>query len=249
MGLLLAPMTLVATRVMKAPYGRFGPRSGGWAVNSRLGWFLMELPATLCFWPFYLSGPFAGQLVPSILATVWAIHYINRGFIFPVLIRVPRQGGANFGALVLVTGMLVTALHGYLHGKFFSTFGTHLTTAWLGDPRFIMGLVAYGLGFMLNVHSDAILRNLRTPGEIARGQKVYRIPRGGGFELVTNPSYLGELSMWLGFTLAAWSLPGLFILSLSIANLLPRAIDNHRWYRRQFPDYPAHRRILIPYVF
>jgi len=32
------------------------------------------------------------------------------------------------------------------------------------------------------------------------------------------------------------------------ANLVPRAIANHRWYRRQFDDYPAERRAVVPFV-
>jgi len=29
---------------------------------------------------------------------------------------------------------------------------------------------------------------------------------------------------------------------------VPRAIHHHRWYRRQFPDYPPSRRAILPFV-
>jgi len=45
-----------------------------------------------------------------------------------------------------------------------------------------------------------------------------------------------------------WSLAGVFILGISAANLVPRAFATHRWYRDKFPDYPRHRRALIPFV-
>ena len=32
----------------------------------------------------------------------------------------------------------------------------------------------------------------------------------------------------------------------TIANLAPRALTHHKWYRAQFPDYPPERRALIP---
>ena len=40
--------------------------------------------------------------------------------------------------------------------------------------RFVLGCACFLLGLALNVHSDAILRNLRRPGETG-----YKIPRGG----------------------------------------------------------------------
>jgi 3-oxo-5-alpha-steroid 4-dehydrogenase 1 len=113
----------------------------------------------------------------------------------------------------------------------------------------LLGAAAYGSGLALNIHSDAILRNLRTRAEVERGETSYRIPHGGGFRFVTNPQYFGELLAWLGFAAMTWSLAGVFILTLSAANLVPRAIATHRWYRERFPDYPKERRVLVPYVF
>lgn len=246
---LLVPMTAVSMRFMKAPYGRFAATRRWPGVNARLGWLLMELPATLVFWPCFVAGPRAGETVPMILAGIWGIHYLNRGFVFPLLIRVPKRGGATFGLPVLATGMVVTAMHGYLNGTFFSRLGQHLTAEWLVDPRFLGGVAIYAMGLLLNVHSDAIIRNLRSRQEVERGDKVYRIPNGGGFRFVTNPHYLGELMMWTGFTLFTWSLPGLFILTLSAANLVPRAVETHRWYRERFPEYPRSRRVLVPFVY
>jgi 3-oxo-5-alpha-steroid 4-dehydrogenase 1 len=33
------------------------------------------------------------------------------------------------------------------------------------------------------------------------------------------------------------------------ANVGPRALVNHRWYRERFPDYPKQRKALIPFLF
>jgi hypothetical protein len=48
--------------------------------------------------------------------------------------------------------------------------------------------------------------------------------------------------------IATWSLPGLAFACFTIANLAPRAMTHHRWYRETFPDYPRTRRTLIPFV-
>jgi hypothetical protein len=33
-----------------------------------------------------------------------------------------------------------------------------------------------------------------------------------------------------------------------VANLAPRALKTHRWYKDTFPDYPEQRKALIPFV-
>ena len=73
--------------------------------------------------------------------------------------------------------------------------------------------------------------------------------RGGAFELVSCPNYLGEILEWCGWALATWSWPGLAFALYTIANLAPRAVTHHRWYRETFPDYPPKRRALVPYLF
>ena len=45
-----------------------------------------------------------------------------------------------------------------------------------------------------------------------------------------------------------WNLAALAVAWLTFAFLLPRAIANHRWYKRTFPDYPRTRRALLPFV-
>jgi 3-oxo-5-alpha-steroid 4-dehydrogenase 1 len=151
--------------------------------------------------------------------------------------------------MIVVIGWLVTSTHGYLHATFFAGLGRHYTTDWLTDPRFLVGFLIYYASLAANIHSDAILRNLRTKDEVASGARVYRIPQGGLFRFVTCPSYLTELLAWAGFALCTYSLAGVFIFAVSAGNLVPRAVATHRWYRERFPDYPKDRRALIPFLF
>jgi protein-S-isoprenylcysteine O-methyltransferase Ste14 len=96
---------------------------------------------------------------------------------------------------------------------------------------------------LLNKQADRTLRKLRGPGETG-----YKIPRGGAYTWVSCPNYLGEIVEWLGWALATWSPAGLAFAAYTAANLVPRALANHRWYRERFPDYPAERRAVIPYL-
>lgn len=235
--------------VMPAPYGRFASKSFGFNFSPKWGWFLMELPATLSFLYFYFQGQNRFELVPMIFLGIWCMHYANRGFIFPMLMRVAKGAQGSFSIMIVAAGWLVTTLHGYLNAVFISELSEHLTLDWLTDPRFIIGIAIYLTGFILNLHSDAIIRNLRSKEEVARGDKVYRIPQGGLFKYVSSPSYFTELLSFLGFAIATWSLGAVFVLLVSAANLIPRAFQLQKWYKEKFGDeYPAERKVLIPFI-
>ncbi len=247
-GLAFALFVFAISWFVPSPYGRFASSRFGVSLGPRIGWLLMELPATLSFLVFYVQGPRRAEVVPLLFLVMWCIHYANRGFYFPLSIRRAPGERGSFSAMVIVSGWAVTSLHGYFHASYFTRLGTHYTVAWLTDPRFIIGFVIYYTGFVFTLQSDAIIRNLRRPDELAAGAKVYRIPRGGLFRWVSCPSYLAELVAWAGFALCTWSLAGLFIFLVSAGNLVPRAFATHRWYRARFPDYPPERKALLPFI-
>jgi hypothetical protein len=59
---------------------------------------------------------------------------------------------------------------------------------------------------------------------------------------------MGEIIEWCGWALATWTFAGAAFAFFTIANLLPRALSHHRWYREKFPDYPRERKAIIPGV-
>lgn len=248
-GFVYVALIVIGGLIMPAPYGRFASDKYGFSLSPRLGWFLMELPATLSFVFFFFLGDNRLEAVPLFFLGVWLLHYGNRGFVFPLLMRVAKGAKGSFSIMIVLAGWLVTTLHGYLNAVFISHLSDHLTLAWFSDPRFMTGMAIYLFGFVMNVHSDAIIRNLRSKEEVARGDKVYRIPQGGLFKYVSNPSYLTELLSFTGFAIATWSLGAVFVLLVSAANLIPRAFQIHKWYREKFGDeYPKDRKVLIPFI-
>lgn len=98
------------------------------------------------------------------------------------------------------------------------------------------------IAFVINIQSDTILLNLRKPGETE-----YKIPYGGMYKFVSCPNYMSEMLEWIGFATATWTLAGLTFALWTVANLLPRAIANHKWYKKQFKDYPK-RKAVIPFI-
>lgn len=239
---------VVSALFVKAPYGRFASDKYGVSLSPRLGWFLMELPATLSFLYFYFQGSNRFETVPLIFLGVWLIHYGNRGFVFPFLIRAASGAKGSFSITIILSGWLMTVMHGYLNATFISELGEHFTIDWLTSPQFLIGISIYYFGFFTNLHSDAIIRNLRSKEEVASGEKVYRIPEGGFFKYVSSASYFTELISWIGFAIATWSLGAMFVLTISAANLIPRAMQTHQWYKEKFPDYPKERKALIPFL-
>ncbi len=236
--LALALVTFVALRFVTAPYGRHARAGWGPALPARLGWLLMESPAPLLFAALYALGPHRAGAAPLALLALWELHYLYRAFAYPLLLR----GGPAMPALVALLAVAFNVLNAYVNAPWISTFGAYPAT-WLRDPRFLAGAALFLAGLALHVSSDRALRRLRAPGESG-----YRVPRGGAFEWVSCPNYLGEMLEWCGWAVATWSLAGLAFALYTAANLAPRALAHHAWYRRRFPDYPPGRRALLPFV-
>jgi protein-S-isoprenylcysteine O-methyltransferase Ste14 len=236
--LALALPTFVALRFVTAPYGRHARAGWGRAVPPRIGWVVMETPAVLVFAATYLAGSHRAGAAPLALLVLWELHYLHRAFLFPLGIR----GGAPLPASVMLLAVGFNVLNGWINARWISELGAYPVT-WLADPRFLAGAALFAAGFVLNVTSDRALRRLRSPGET-----VHRLPRGGAFELVSCPNYLGELVEWTGWAIASWSPAGLAFALYTAANLAPRALSHHAWYRARFPDYPRRRRALLPFL-
>jgi 3-oxo-5-alpha-steroid 4-dehydrogenase 1 len=236
--LALAGATFVALQFVRAPYGRYG--RGGWGptVPAWLGWLVMESPAALLFAAVFATGPRRTDPVPLILLVLWQAHYLHRAFVYPSRLR----GGGRMPVTVALMAFSFNVLNAWINAHWVSTSGDY-PQRWLLDPRFLAGAVLFAGGLALNRSADRTLRALRGPGESG-----YKIPRGGAYRWVSCPNYLGEIVEWSGWALATWSLPGLAFAVFTAANLAPRALDHHAWYRERFADYPPGRRALVPFV-
>lgn len=240
-GLLLAPVVFAVVLWIPAPYGRYARCGWGPVISRRAGWILMELPAVAFFAFFFLSGDIEAASTAWIFFVLWQIHYIYRSLVFPFRIR---DRGKTNPALIILLGILYNLWNGYLNGRYLGLHAGAYTAQWLRDPRFIVGAGLWASGFLLNLHADEILLKLRRPDETD-----YKIPFGGAYRLVSCPNYLGELIEWTGWAILTWSLPGVFFVAWTAANLIPRARTHHKWYKEKFPDYPRDRKAVIPFIY
>lgn len=236
----IAVVTFVYLFRRTAPYGRHYAGSGwGPDISSKVGWVVMEWPAVLFFLSVYLQGEAASNVVPLVFLTMWQVHYVNRTFIYPF-----RTRSAGYTPLsVVILGLGFNLVNAYINARLISELGEY-GFSWLGDPRFLTGTTLFVFGMILNLRSDNILLGLRRSGTTK-----YGVPHGGAFRYVSCPNYLGEILEWTGWAIATWSLAGLSFAVFTFANLAPRAVAHHRWYRQKFPDYPPERRALIPAVW
>lgn len=235
----IAIPTAVALIWISAPYGRHMRDGWGPSIPSRVGWILMELPAVALFAGIFLLGDHRFELVPLVLLGIWQIHYVHRTFVFPFRLRAK---GKRMPLSIPLMAICFNSLNAYVNARWISHLGTY-QSEWLTDPRFLIGVLVFFTGMAINLHADTVLINLRKPGETG-----YKIPKGGLYEYVTCPNYLGEMLEWIGWAILTWSLAGLAFAIYTAANLAPRAVTNHRWYHEKFDDYPKKRRAVIPFL-
>jgi hypothetical protein len=113
------------------------------------------------------------------------------------------------------------------------------------NPTFMLGLVVFGLGELLNGYHHWLLARLRPPGV-----HTYVVPRGGLFGWVASPHYLGEILSFVGYAMMSDLLPVWGNALVVSAYLSSRANSTLKWYRREMPlRIPSGWRRLVPFAY
>jgi hypothetical protein len=211
---------------ISAPYGKFSRKGWGPSIKSKWAWTIMEFPSPFLMALFFITADI--KTFPEIIFLIlWLTHYIQRTFIYPF-----SQAGREKPYPLIVASMAIifNCLNGFANG--FGVFNLYsYNTSWLLT------------GYIINKTADWKFRSLRknNPGE-------YVIPRGWLFNYISSPHYFGEIIEWAGWAIMTWSLPGLAFSVFTFANLFPRAVASHRWYKKYFPEYPRSRKAIIPFI-
>ncbi|KAJ6758104.1 STEROID 5-ALPHA-REDUCTASE DET2 [Salix koriyanagi] len=216
---LLGPPTFIALRFFQFPYGKHN------RVNTS------KIPKLY----------FSCLLFSSITSTAPS----STRFAFT---RVPLKQNTKttigFPLFLSVNGFLTQALNTYLQVRWVS----HYKSDYDSDGglfwwKFFGGLVVFLWGMRINMWADTALLVLKSENG------GYKVPRGGWFEVVTCPNYLGEIVEWLGWAVMTWSWGGLGFFLYTCSNLVPRACASHKWYLEKFgEDYPKNRKAVIPFI-
>lgn len=240
----LAVIVFIALQRLNAPYGINYSSSWGPSMPNRPGWIVMEAPAFFAMLLLWLTSPRAAQTAPAVMASLYLLHYFQRSFIFPLLIK----GRNKMPWAIILMGLVFNVVNAYLLGAwlFYIAPPDMYSPSWLASPLFILGTLIFLCGMWINLRSDYIIRHLRKPGDSG-----HYIPRGGMFRYVSCANYLGELTEWVGFAILSWSAAGLVFALWTFANLGPRARSVHKRYLGEFGDeYKLLRRkAIIPFLY
>lgn len=223
---------------ISAPYGKFRRKGWGPVIKSKWAWMVMEFPSPALIFLFFLISDQI-RLPVIIFLLLWLGHYIHRTFIYPF-----RQSGRDkpYPVLLVLMAFIFNCLNGFVNG--FGVFHVYKYDAgWILKWQFIAGISLFIAGFLINKISDARLRSFRK-----QSATEYVLPHGWLFKYISCPHYFGEIVEWGGWAVMTWSVPGLAFFVFTIANLLPRAISSHRWYKSKFPGYPAGRKAIVPFI-
>ncbi len=237
--MVLAGIVFMVLRLVDAPYGKFARSGWGPTLPARYAWCLMELPAVLMIAYLFYRYEAWLSVTSIVLLIIWQSHYLHRTFRYPFQMA---GGEKPYPWLLALIAVGFNLMNGFINGYHIFERAQY-PTEWLTRLPFLSGLVLFAWGYLINKQSDRALRVLRSQHE------GYQVPRGGMFRYVSNPHYLGEIMEWVGWAILTWSLAGVAFACFTLANLVPRAIATHRWYKREFADYPADRRVWLPFLW
>jgi hypothetical protein len=233
-----AVIVFVLLFYISAPYGKFYRKGWGPSVSSKWAWMIMEMPSPVLI-TFFFATSQNKTVVPVVFLIFWLGHYVLRTFIYPFSLS-----GKDKPYPLAVAGMafIFNCLNGFVNG--YGIF--HLLefeSTWLFSLQFIIGSLLFIAGYIINKIADEKLRLLRKGSS-----EEYVKPEGWLFSYISCPHYFGEITEWLGWAIMTWSLPGFAFFIFTFANLLPRGMSSHNYYKKHFHDYPIKRKAVIPFI-
>jgi hypothetical protein len=236
----IAVIVFIVLLKITAPYGRHTNASWGPAISNRLAWFVMELPAFLLPLYFVFRSGIPGNILVLCAVILWSAHYFHRAMIFPLRIHTK---GKKMPVIIVLFALSFNLVNGFINGYWLAHYAPEFSTNFYITFRLFAGCIIFITGFAINQYHDRILIGLRKSSTGG-----YSIPYGGLFKYISCPNFLGEIIEWAGFVIIVWSLPGLAFFIWTLVNLIPRALDHHKWYKAHFEDYPAERKAIIPLI-
>ena len=240
----LAIVVFICLYFITAGYGQFRTKRWGYSIDNRVAWFLMEAPVFFVMLIIWCRAGFPFHLPELILLGLFLVHYFQRSFVFPSLMK----GHSRMPLSIMMIGIIFNVINGIMQGGGLFWFPIPAYTqgaSYLLRWNAIVGIIVFLFGMIVNWHSDYVIRHLRQPGDTR-----HYLPKAGFYRYVTSANYFGELVEWIGFAIAAAN-PAAWVFALwTGANLIPRAHAIHRKYHEEFGDEAVGtRRRIIPLVY
>ena len=241
---IIAVVVFIALYFVTAGYGVFYNKKWGPAIPNKIGWILMESPVFIVMLILWFLSERNTNIVCLIFLILFEIHYFQRSFIFPFLIR----GKSVMPLSVIIMGVVFNVLNAIMQGGwiFYVAPENMYDISWLTTPQFIVGTIIFFTGMIINIHSDYVIRHLRKPGDTR-----HYLPKKGMFKYVTSANYFGEFVEWCGFAILTWSLSGAIFALWTFANLAPRAAKIYDNYKKEFGNELDTKKVkrILPFIY
>ena len=180
--ILLAAIVFVALYFVKAGYGML--RDGRWGpkIDNRLGWILMEAPVFVAMALLWWFSDRRTDTVRLIFFGLFQLHYLNRAFIYPLLIRTPSPMPIG----IITMGVVFNVLNACMQGGWIFYFSRPTAIRSSGSLRHSSSSVH----FFSSRGWPSISTPTTSSGICANRETTnHYLPRGGFFPLC----YFGQL--------------------------------------------------------
>ena len=159
----IAAIVFIALYFVEAGYGMLFDKKWGVPIPNKIAWICMEAPVFIVMFLLWNGSERQFETVPFLIFLFFELHYFQRSFIFPLLIK----GKSKMPAGIMLMGITFNLLNGYMQGEwiFYLAPQDMYTKSWLHSPQFIVGTILFFTGMAINIQSDHIVRHLRKPGD------------------------------------------------------------------------------------
>ncbi|CAL9080202.1 unnamed protein product [Musa textilis] len=206
-------------------------------VSSRVGMLLLYTPALVAAAAAFAVPAVVADDRCRLLALALALHFFKRDL--EVLFIHQYSGNMILNSAIPITLSYFTGTVCMIYAQYVTQGvpGPTLDLKVAGEVLFLVGITG-------NFYHHHLLSKLRE-----KGDKTYKIPKGGLFELVICPHYLFEVIVFIGFCLISQTLYSFFFALGTLWYLMGRSYATRRWYLSKFENFPRQVKALIPYVF
>lgn len=231
---------------INAYYGKFfdSSKRKSFTLPNRLSWIIQESPCVFVTIYYIIQliqdkSTVDDQRRISVLVIIpFLAHYIHRAFLFPFVIKASKKNPIELTILAFI----FCFFNALIQNRSIFLFSTYQPRHFYSISYIIGGCTMF-IGSFINLFHDYYMISL------TREKEGYILPEGYLYDYISCPNYFGELVEWLGFALMTSTLSAWIFFISSFANLFPRAIKYHNWYKVKFKEtFPSNRLAIFPYV-
>ena len=106
----VAAIVFIALYFVEAGYGMLFDKKWGLPIPNKIAWICMEAPVFIVMFLLWNGSERQFETVPFLIFLFFELHYFQRSFIFPLLIK----GKSKMPAGIMLMGITFNLLNGYM---------------------------------------------------------------------------------------------------------------------------------------